>query len=227
MAPITSCMKEGKFSWTPKATAAFELIKTKLTTVPILVLPDFAETFELHSDASKLGIGAVLSQRGRLTAYYSEKLAGARSRYTTYDVEFYAIVQVINWRQYLVHREYILFTDHDPLRHLGSQAKVSSRHASWIAYLQQLKFSIRHQSGKSNKNVDALSRHHSVLTIMQTTVLGFSSLVDLYPTDHFFGRLFEEAAAGISKDYTLQDGFLFKGLRLCILESSLRLKIIQ
>lgn len=149
MAPITSCMKESQFHWTPEATAAFELIKTKLTTAPILVLPDFSETFELRCDASKLGIRAVLSQRGRPVAYYSEKLAGARSRYSTYDVEFYAIIQAIkHWRHYLVHRDFVLFTDHDALRHLYSQAKVSSRHASWITYLQQFTFSIRHQSGK-------------------------------------------------------------------------------
>lgn len=116
MAPITSCMKEGKFFWGPEATAAFELIKTKLTTAPILVLPDFSETFKLHCDASKLGIGAVLSQRGRPIPFYSEKLSGARSRYSTYDMEFYAIVHAIkHWRHYLVHREFILFTDQDAL----------------------------------------------------------------------------------------------------------------
>ena len=228
MAPITTCMKEGKLQWSPEATKAFELIKAKLTTAPILVLPNFNETFELHSNASKLGIGDVLSKRGRPVAYFSEKLAGARSRYSTYDVEFYAIVQAIkHWRHYLVHREFILFTDHDALRHLDSQAKVSVRHASWIAYLQQFRFSIRHQSGKTNRVADALSRRHSVLTTMQTSVTGFSSLVELYPTDVFFGRVFEEATDGVSKDFSLHDGFLFKGLRLCIPESSLRLKIIQ
>ena len=95
MAPITSCMREGKFEWTQAATEAFNLIKERLTTAPILVLPDFSVTFELHCDASKLGVGTILSQQGRPVVYYSEKLSGARGRYSTYDVEFYAIVQAI------------------------------------------------------------------------------------------------------------------------------------
>ena len=76
MAPITDCMKQTMFEWTPEASHAFELIKLKFTTTSILVLPDFEVPFELHCDASKLGIGAVLSQHGRPVAYYSEKMAG-------------------------------------------------------------------------------------------------------------------------------------------------------
>lgn len=105
MAPVTSCMRDGKFEWTQEATQAFELMKEKLTTASILVLPNFSVPFELHCDASKLGICAVLSQLGRPVALYSEKLVGARGRYNTYDIEFYAIVQAIkHWRHYLVHR---------------------------------------------------------------------------------------------------------------------------
>ncbi|XP_056850683.1 uncharacterized protein LOC130500016 [Raphanus sativus] len=212
----------------PSATAAFELIKEKLTPALILVLPDFSATFELYCDASKLGIGAVLSQHGRPVAYFSEKLAGARSRYSTYDVEFYAIVQAIkHWRHYLVHRDFVLFTDHDALRHLDSQAKVSSRHAGWISYLQQFTFSIRHQSGATNRGADALSRRHSLLTTMHTRVTGFESFADLYSTDAFFAKIHADLQLGINDDYMLLDGFVFKGLRLCVPECSLRLQIIS
>lgn len=74
MAPVTSCMREGKFSWTPEATQAFAIIKEKLTSIPILVLPDFNSTFELHYDAFKLGMGAVLSQNGRLWLFIVRNL---------------------------------------------------------------------------------------------------------------------------------------------------------
>ena len=172
MAPITDCMKGGSFFWTDDAARAFTLIKGKLTSAPILVLPYFEAPFELHCDASKLGIGAVLSQHGRPVAYYSEKLAGARSHYSTYDIEFYAIIQAIkHWRHYLAHKEFILFTDHVALKYLGTQDKISSRHASWTAYLQQFTFVIKHQSGKLNKVADALSRRHALVSTLRASVL--------------------------------------------------------
>ncbi|GAA0141222.1 hypothetical protein LIER_35353 [Lithospermum erythrorhizon] len=77
MALITDCMKGLPFMWTPEVAKAFEVIKSKLTSAPVLVLPDFAVAFEVHSDASKAGIGAVLSQLGNSVACYSEKLARA------------------------------------------------------------------------------------------------------------------------------------------------------
>ena len=93
MALGTNCMKGSQ--WTKEADDAFQLIKVRLTTAPILVLPDFSKPFELHCDASKVDIGPVLCQNGRPIAYFSEKLSRSKVRYSTYDVEFYALVQTI------------------------------------------------------------------------------------------------------------------------------------
>ena len=163
MAPVTDCMKGKQFSWMEEAGVAFERIKELLTTAPILALPDFQLLFELHTDASKVGIGGVLSKKGRPIAYFSEKLSGAKMRYGTYDVEFYAIVQAIkHWRHYLFQKEFVLYTDHEALKHLQGQDKISARHASWVAYLQQFTFVVKHKSGVTNR-VAAVSYTHLTL----------------------------------------------------------------
>ena len=191
MAPITDCIRTASFSWTSVASSAFAIIKDKLSSAPILALPDFTAVFELHSDASKTGIGAVFSQNSRPIAFFSENLAGARSRYNTYDIEFYAVIQEIkHWRHYLFHKEFVLYTDHDALKHLHSQAKVSSRHAAWISYLQQFTFVIKLTAGTSNRVADALSRRQLLLAVLHTEVLGFSSLLGQYEDDPFSGRFF-------------------------------------
>ena len=92
MIPITDCMKGGQSSWTKVVTKAFKIIKEKLITTPVLALPDFSITFEAYCDASKVGIGAVLSQQSKPIAYFSKILNGAKACYNTYDVEFYVVV---------------------------------------------------------------------------------------------------------------------------------------
>nr|GEV27945.1 hypothetical protein [Tanacetum cinerariifolium] len=75
------CMKGKSFVWTKEAELAFQVVKEKLTIAQILVLPDFSKVFELHTDASKVAIGRVLSQGGRPIAYFSKKLTEPKSRH--------------------------------------------------------------------------------------------------------------------------------------------------
>lgn len=72
------------------------------------------------------------------------------------------------------------------MKHLDSQKKISARHVSWIAYLQQFMFVIRHQSGQTNKVADALSRPHTLLSTFHTSALGLANLADQYASDPFF-----------------------------------------
>jgi hypothetical protein len=138
------------------------------------------------------------------------------------------VVQVVrHWRHYLFLQEFILFTDHDALKHMGGQDKISSRHASWAAYLQQFTFVIKHKAGTQNRVADALSRRKNLLVDMRVKVLGFDSFQKLYVSDPFFAVVIEKIQNNQQNDFVLQDGFVFKGTQLCIPECSLRTKIIQ
>ena len=104
-APIIETIKKIKqpFKWTAEAERNFQLLKKKITKKPVLVLPDFNKTFQVKCDASAEAIGGVLSQEDRPIAYFSEKLNDARRKYSSYDKEFYAVVQALKkWRHYLM-----------------------------------------------------------------------------------------------------------------------------
>ena len=124
MTLITECLKNEEFQWFNVVSQAFREIKVKTTEAPVLGYPDFTKVFEVACDVSGVGIGGVLSQEGHLIAFFSEKLNDVKKRYSTYDKEFYAIVQSLCfWKFYLLPTEFVLFFDHQALKYLNSQKK--------------------------------------------------------------------------------------------------------
>lgn len=213
IAPMTDCLCSSVFKWTKAANKSFHTIKQAMTEAPVLALPDYDKVFEVDCDASKIGIGAVLSQDGKPIVFFSEKLNDTRQRYSTYDVEFYAIVQSLrHWRQYLIYKKFVLYSDHEALKFLNGQHKLNRRHARWVEELQEYNFVIKHKVGVQNKVVDALSRRGVLLSVMEVRVNGFDYLRTLYQEDGDFREIWNKCNKKRSlRDFLIQDGFLFKG----------------
>ena len=165
-APLHELTKKGvSFHWGPAQDQAFGTLKERLTSAPLLQLPDFGKTFELECDASGVGIGGLLMQGGKPVAYFSEKLNGPTLNYSTYDKEFYALVRSLEtWQHYLWPKEFIIHSDHESLKYLRMQNKLNRRHAKWVEFIESFPYIIKHKKGKDNVIADALSRRYTMLS---------------------------------------------------------------
>ncbi|GJS55778.1 putative reverse transcriptase domain-containing protein [Tanacetum coccineum] len=155
--------KKIKFEWSDKAEAAFQLIKQKLCSAPILALPEGSEDFIAYCDASIKGLGAVLMQREKVIAYASRQLKIHEKNYTTHDLELGAVVFALKiWRHYLYGTKCTVFTDHKSLQHILDQKELNMRQRRWLELLSDYDCEIRYHPGKANVVADALSRKERV-----------------------------------------------------------------
>ncbi|GJT63350.1 putative reverse transcriptase domain-containing protein [Tanacetum coccineum] len=158
--PMTKLtQKSVKFEWGEKAEAAFQLLKQKLCSAPILALPEGSENFVVYCDASHKGLGAVLMQREKVIAYASRQLKVHEKNYTTHDLELGAVVFALKmWRHYLYGTKCVVFTDHKSLQHILDQKELNMRQRRWLELLSDYDCEIRYHPGKANVVADALSR---------------------------------------------------------------------
>ncbi|GJS32824.1 reverse transcriptase domain-containing protein [Tanacetum coccineum] len=158
--PMTKLtQKKVKFEWGDKQEAAFQLLKQKLCSAPILALPEGSEDFITYCDASKKGLGAVLMQREKVISYASRQLKIHEKNYTTHDLELGAVVFALKiWRHYLYGTKCTVFTDHKSLQHILDQKELNMRQRRWLELLSDYDCDIRYHPGKANVVADALSR---------------------------------------------------------------------
>ncbi len=162
-ASLTELLKDNvQFEWSAKQQVAFDTIKAKLLTSPILKMPDFQRDFIVQCDASGVGIGGVLLQKFDTElpiAYESRKLTPAEANYPVHELELLAIIHCLKvWRCYLEGKKVVVRTDHASLRFIKTQKNLSRRVCRWIELMQNFDLEIQYVPGKTNVIADALSR---------------------------------------------------------------------
>ena len=163
-APLTQLTEKGKaFVWTPACQEAFEGIQGRLSAVPVLAYPLPEGQFVVDTDASGVGIGAVLSkmQDGveRPISYASKSLNKALRAYCTTRQELLAVVDALkHFRPYIWGRKFKLRTDHASLRWLTNFKDAEGIYARWLARLETYDYEIEHRTGAKHANADAMSR---------------------------------------------------------------------
>ena len=166
--PLTELTKkEAVWTWGEAQEAAFKQIKRMLTSAPVLRNPDWSRPFILHTDWSKAGVGACLSQvaadgKEYAVAFTSRMNSRAESAFSSYEGEVSAVVYAVQrFRYYLWGQPFKLITDCKAMQWLTSTAKLRSKIARWSLILAEYDFEIEHRAGKDNTVPDLLSRQPS------------------------------------------------------------------
>ena len=180
VAPLTKLTrKDVKYDWVDACQKSFDELKGRLTSAPVLALPNGRDGFVVYSDASRQGLGCVLMQNDRVIAYASRQLKKHEQNYPTHDLDLTAVVFALKiWRHYLNGVPCRIFTDHKSLKYIFTQKELNPRQRRWLELIKDYDCTIEYHPGKANVVADALSRRpESSLSHMRSGYLPL--LVDL------------------------------------------------
>ncbi|GAA5918691.1 hypothetical protein JCM1841_006242 [Sporobolomyces salmonicolor] len=211
--------------WTDKEERAFLAIKRIVSSLPVLkaVDQDSKEPIWLMTDASKVGIGAVLLQgedwkTALPCGFYSRQYIPAEKNYLTHKQELLAVVAAMKeWRIDLLGVHFHVLTDHDTLKHFGTQATLSKRQARWTETLADYDYELSYIPGKLNTVADSLSRFSFPGNVPEVAVCGISEvslsnavvsrLKAGYLEDSFCVQVVRNL--GSSKEFSMKDGLIY------------------
>nr|GEV45297.1 putative reverse transcriptase domain-containing protein [Tanacetum cinerariifolium] len=149
--------KKVKFDWGDKQEAAFQIIKQKLYSTPILALPEGSEDFVVTAMFQSKVFSVVLMQREKVIAYESRQLKVHEKNYTTHDLKLGAVVFVLTiWKHNLYGTKCIVFTDHKSLQHILDQKELNMRQYRWLELSSDYHYEIRYHPGKENAQTEAM-----------------------------------------------------------------------
>ncbi|KAH0776452.1 hypothetical protein KY290_007863 [Solanum tuberosum] len=164
--PLTRLtQKTMKFQWSEACEKSFQELKKRLITAPVLTLPEGTQGFVVYYDASRVGLGFVLMQNGKVIAYASRQLKVHEKNYPTHDLELAVVVFDLKiWRHYLYGVYVDIFTNHKSLQYVLTQKELNLRQRRWLELLNDYDLSILYHPGKANVVADSLSRRRITVT---------------------------------------------------------------
>jgi hypothetical protein len=144
----------------------------------LLTFPDFSKEFEIHTDASKLQLGACISQNGKPVAFYSRKLQSAQTRYTTAEQELLSIVETLKeFRNILLGQKIKVHTDHENLTYKNFNSDQVMR---WRLYIEEYSPELQYIKGTHNVVADALSRLDMNETPLKDTQESYLGILECF-----------------------------------------------
>ncbi|KAK1677501.1 hypothetical protein QYE76_038349 [Lolium multiflorum] len=148
--PMTQLLKKDKkFEWTDKCEESFQQLKSRLTSAPILVMPDITKPFDVYCDASKIGLGCVLMQEGKVISYLSRQLKQHEQNYPTHDLELAAVVLALKvWHHYLMGNRCEVYSDHKSLKYIFTQKELNMRQRRWIELIKDYDMEIHYHPAR-------------------------------------------------------------------------------
>jgi len=169
--PLNELKGKKEWKWEKEHQEAFEELKEKITSQPVLALPKREGKFRIEMDALGHAIGGVLSQeqegKWKSIAFLSRTMQPAEQNYEIYDKELLAIVEALaKWQQYLLDaaETFEIWMDYKNLKYFQEPHKLNGRQARWYLKLQDYDFVLQHIPGKTNTKADILSRKDQVDT---------------------------------------------------------------
>ena len=158
-------IKMGPVMLTPEVEEAVRVLKEKISSAPVLVFPDFYKPFLLETDASKEGLGAVLSQKQDDGCYHpvvfgSRMLMPSEQNYHSSKLELLALKWSIteHFKEYLAYAPFTVCMDNNPLTYMLTTLNLDATGHRWVAALVSYKFTLEYQEGSDNVAADALSQ---------------------------------------------------------------------
>ena len=157
---MTRLTRKGvSFDWNDKCEESFQELEKILTTPPVLITPVSGEKYTVFCDASWVGLGCVLMQKGRVVAYASRQLHKHEENYPKHDLELVAVVFTLKlWQHYLYSESLEVFSDHKSLKYIFTQRDLNVKQRRWMKTLEDFDFSLQYHPGKVNVVADSLSR---------------------------------------------------------------------